>query len=615
LKSVNDVLALYVGDARKAFLLNAKEVLVREVINGEFYVQFAYPLRDDDRERYGLLAEGNDVQFPSGVERGQRFRIRSVQEVRQGRKVYKIVEAHHVAFDLGNYFLDNYIDFAASKSLVEMLAILGAETPYNFVVEGNFPVQDIWEWGEKTKFELLQELRQLYNAELSFDNYEITLTTRKGGNYGARVEYRQNMKGVKRKSHDMERATRLYGYGKNGLTIEGYAGHTVKYIDSEYFNPMTPFMGKVEFPEIETPTRLLQEMQKHLKKVELPSVSYDVDFVQMEKIDREFLDERIREAGDTVTCFDGALGYSFDARADSFDRYPFERKSGRASLTNFREMKTSDYIFQATVGSKKAITYTTKNAVLKGQKYDDSVTLVDGFGMRVSDDQNRTMVRLGQTAPGEYGMAMFNKSGVRTIWQDSATGNAIFSGTLQAANGNFTGNITALSGTIGGWTINNGSLSGSGQIIGGLISGTTMSASLIQGGSIYGSYIATSASYPRTELTIINNLFKAASAPGIDITIDPSYFETASPALTFSHLSSVATMMMHQTRGLIVISNRDLELSSTANLKLNGAQVSLKSGVPVDTIFQPNSSAATIAALAADFNTLLSNLRSMNILA
>jgi phage minor structural protein len=457
-------------------------VRIFEVVNGEFYVTFTYPRQEGDEERYAALVEGNDISFPPDIERGQAFKIRKVDERRQGRKIYKVVEAHHVAFTLGNYFLDSYIDFAAAKTLQEMLTILGADTPFTFVVEGNFPAQDIFEWGEDTKFKLLQQLRELYGAELSFDNYTITLTTRKGGNYGSRVRYRHNLKGITRKSHDIERITRLYGYGKNGLTIEGYAGHTVKYIDSPYFDPNNPYMGKMEWPDIEEQGRLLQEMQKYLKKYELPKVSYDVDFVQMEKVDPEFEAERIREAGDTVTCFDEVLGYSFDARAMEYERYPFEPQRGRVVLANFREMKTSDYIFQATVGSKKALSYTNKNAVLKGVKYDDSITLVDGLGMLVSDDQGRPMVRLGQTGPGEYGQAMFNKAGVKTIWQDASTGDARFAGRLEAASGTFTGTLQA------------------GNVIG----------SVITGGSIYGAYIATSGTYPMAAMSNTDNWFIAA---------------------------------------------------------------------------------------------------------
>ncbi|MFD2116331.1 phage tail spike protein [Paenibacillus yanchengensis] len=607
IKSVDEVLALYAGDDRLAFLLNAKEVLVREVINGEFYVQFVYPCQTNDAERYGLLVEGNDIQFPDGVERGQKFRIRNVEEIRQGRKIYKIVEAHHIAFTLGNYFLDNYIDFAAAKTLPEMLTLLGYGTPFSFVVEGSFLVQDIFDWGEKTKFELLQELRQLYSAELYFDNYEITLTTRKGGNYGARVEYRHNMKGIKRKSHDMERITRLYGYGKNGLTIEGLSGYPVKFIDSQYFDPLYPFMGKVEFPEIETQARLLEEMQKHLSKYELPSVTYDVDFIQMEKIDREFLDERLKEAGDTVTCFDEVLGYSFDARADSYDRYPFEKKSGRASLTNFREMKTSDYIFQATVGSKKAITYTTKNAVLKGQKYDDSITLVDGFGMKVADDFNRTMLRIGQTAPGEYGLAMFNKAGVRTIWQDSATGDAVFSGTLQAAKGKFTGEIIAQSGLIGGWTINSNSLSGSGMISGGTINGT-----FIQGGLIQGTTMQTRppGQYPRVEFSSTEDMLRLQGNANISIDLVSNPGTFGSPLLYFNFLGD--TTRFAQLPGLFRIDSDNGVLIAGPRVSIAGS-MSINGGTSLGSIPAPTVSSED--DLLNSFIVLTAILKSMKILA
>lgn len=586
-------LQLHTTTGGKTVLAAAMEVIVKEVVNGEFYVQFAYPLQEDDKERYELLTEGNDVQFPPDIERGQRFRIRSVQEIRQGRKIYKVVEAHHVAFGLGNYFLDDYIDFAAAKTLPEMLAILGADTPYTFAVEGSFAPQDIFEWGEKKKMELLQELRELYNAELSFDNYEITLTTRKGGNYGARIIYKHNMKGIKRKSHDMERITRIYGYGKNGLTIEGHPGYTVKYIDSPYFDPASPFMSKMEWPDIETKARLLQEMQKHLAKYEKPTVSYDVDFVQLEKVDKEYLDERIREAGDTVTCYDEVLGYSFDARASEFERYPFENKSGRATLSTFREKRMVDYVYQASVGSKKAITYTSRNAVLKGIKYDDSITLVDGMGMRVSDDHDREMVRLGQVAPGQYGMEMYNKAGARTIWQDADTGDARFSGKIIAA-------------IVEGAIIN-----------GGTINGTTMIASLIQGGSIYGPYIATSASYPRTEISSGQNQFRASASPLRFISIEAldSSLGSGSPLMTFGDDGTRTWLYQFDDKfrmrgdfgqGAEILFAGGLDLVSANGIRLNygsklGAAFSLSSAVDVN-------------GLRSDLNALILTFKSQRIL-
>ncbi len=575
---------------------------MHEIVNGEYYTQFIYPRQPDDEDRYGSLVMGNDVVFPQNVERGQRFRIRREEELRAGRKVYKVVEAHHIAFTLNNYFLDDYIDFAAAKSLEDMLELLAADTPFTFVVEGTFAVQDIFEWGEKRKFDLLQELRQLYGAELAFDNYTITLTTRKGGNYGARVRYKHNMSGIHRTSHDMERITRLYGYGKNGLTIEGYAGHTTKYINSAYFDPLNPFMDSMEWPEIETQERLLQEMEKHLAKYELPAYSYETDFIQMEKIDPDFAPERIREAGDTVTVYDGDLGYSFDARAWSFDRYPFEPKRGSMTLANFRTLKTSDYVFQATVGSKKAISYTSKNAVLKGQKYDDSLTLVDGMGMKVEDDLGRVMIRLGQIGPGEYGQAMYNKSGDKTIWQDAATGDARFKGRIEAADGTFSGTVSGGSFVGGTITIGSGNsvfkadsngiwagnasfasapfsvnmaghlkatdvdITGTINATGGTFSGNIVAFGTIFGGTVIGALLQTSASFPKAAMSNTGNIFGAYRDANNCIEVDAFYL--GAPVINVKSSGVIRGQIGSSGTNLFVSASSSLDLSSGGDINL-----------------------------------------------
>jgi phage minor structural protein len=595
-------LELHVGSIRH-ILASAFEVRVHEAVNGEFYTQFIYPREEDDAERYAALVEGNDVVFPQGVERGQRFRIRRVEEVREGKKIYKVVEAHHIAFTLGNYFLDDYIDFAASKTLEQMLTMLGNDTPFTFAIEGDFVVQDIFDWGEKKKFDLLQELRQLYGAELAFDNHTITLTTRKGGNHGARVRYAHNMKGIRRTSHDMERITRLYGYGKNGLTIEGHAGHTVKYIDSGYLDPNNPFMAKMEWPEIETQARLLQEMEKHLAKYELPNNSYTTDFIQMEKIDPDFQSERIREAGDTVTVLDNDLGYSFDARANEYDRYPFEPKRGSAVLSNFRQMKTSDYIFQATVASKKAMVYTSNNAVLKGVKYDDSLTLVDGLGMKVTDDFGRERIRLGQTGPGEYGMAMFNKSGIKTIWQDAATGDGRFQGKVIAssfeggtiaigsgnnifkadANGIYLGHAVFGSAPFrvnmaGQATMTQANVTGTINATGGTITGNMTVTGSFTGGTITGALIRTAVAGRRIELSSTQSLLTAYLDDQNHVDLTTLY--SGRPALTFTENGVLAGMVLSFSSELYLQSLTKLNLTANQGIYLipgNGRAINIPS--------------------------------------
>lgn len=508
-------LELFAGGIRH-ILADSFEVRVYESLNDQYYVTFVYPRLDDDSERYDALVEDSVVAFPSDVERGQQFVIKSVEEIRDGLRIYKRVEAQHVALMLGQYYHDAYTDFAAAQTLPDMLAQLGAGTPFEFFVQGTFVPQDIFNYGEARKRDLLSQLQETYGAERVFDNYNITLTTRAGANNGATIRYRRNLAGIKRKSHTMERITRLYGYGKNGLTIEGYSGHTTKYIDSAYHNPDNPYEGSVLFPEIESQAKLLAEMQKHLAKYELPSVTYDVDFVDLSRVDEEFESERIQSIGDTVTVYDEVLGYAFEARVVQYERYPFEPKRGRISLANFRELTKADYIVQAITGVKKAMRYTSTQSVLKGIKYDDSITLVDGLGMRVSDAADRELVRLGQIYAGEYGLALFNTSGQITLRQDAATGNAWFKGKVSASD--------IEGGTITGGAISGGSITGS-AITGGTITGGDISGGTITGAAINGGTINVS-----TDVHIGRKLYLNPSSFTSDIVFAPNILAYADPS-------------------------------------------------------------------------------------
>ena len=498
----------------RQILANATDVCVKEDLNGQYFVTFSYPRLPGDDERYGDLIEENEVRFPNGVERGQHFVIKRVDEERKGLRVYKIVEAHHVAFKLGQYFLDEYVDFSANQPPAFLLAKIGNNTPFTMAVEGSFENQDIFTFGEAPKLALLNQTREIFEAERYFDNYTITLTTRVGANNGANIRYRKNLAGITRKSQSMERVTRLYGYGKNGLTIEGLPGRSVKYIDSQYLDPDNPFMGRVDFPEIENQAALLSAMERHLKTVELPKVSYEIDFVELEKADSSFSNASIRGVGDTVTVIDEMMGYRFDARVTSYERYPFEPKRARVTIANFRELTEADFIYRATVASRKAMVYTSENAVLKGVKYDDSITMVDGVGITVADDFGRVRVQLGQWEPGNYGIVTFNKAGGKTFWLDGNTGDARFAGLLEAAGGTFTGTLNGVDGTFSG-TMQ------AGAFIGGSITGSSMSATNIEGGTITGALIQTGAPgvFPRAYMSNTAQMFgvNSSAAAGIEM--------------------------------------------------------------------------------------------------
>lgn len=315
------------------------------------------------------------------------------------------------------------------------------------------------------------------------------------------------------------------------------------------------------------------------------------------------------------------LTAGFDARVTEYERFPFSANKARIVLANFRELTAADAIFQATVASRRAIVYTTENAVLKGVKYDDSITLVDGLGMAVSDDANRLRVRLGQVGPGDYGLAAYNKAGAKTLWFDAATGDGRFAGTLVAAGGQFSGEITggtitigsgnnvfkagtagislghatfgsapfrvtaagaltatnanisgtihAAAGTIGGWTINAGSLTGPGSIIGGSITGSTVQTKA-------------AGNYPRIGLSSTDNLLTAETDAGRFIQIHSRL--NNNPALVFrSNVGGVGEMHLLQSGNVFNVtgvgsmwfntSSGRIDINAPAGIYANGVRL------------------------------------------
>ncbi|MGI2294186.1 phage tail spike protein [Paenibacillus sp. GXUN7292] len=329
-------LELWDDSGRLGFLPSASNVRVREVLNGEYYVIFRYPKLHAD-ERYELLEIGNEIHFSENVENGQQFTIWKTEERQAAGRIYKDVEAHHVAFGLGRTYYDDFIDFEAGQTAEVMLTRLFAGTGITFEISGIFGIRDIFDWGEKSRLALLHELRDIYGAELSWDNKTLTFTRRKGGESGQQIRYRKNQRSIRRTVQDTDRITRLYGYGKDGLTIEGHAGHTVKYIDSTYYNPARPFEGKMSWPEIDDQDRLLAAMQQYLADNELPSEKYDVETLQLPGVG----------VGDEVTVINEQLGYNLTARVYEHERYPFQRSQPpRFILGNFRDRYISDYLLQ-----------------------------------------------------------------------------------------------------------------------------------------------------------------------------------------------------------------------------------------------------------------------------
>jgi phage minor structural protein len=328
------------------YLPNAKEVRITEVLNNEYLLSFI--TRKDDH--WTNIVEENIIECD-----GQKFIIKDVNENRQGKVLLKQVTAHHIYTTLIDYYLDSYIDFQAQVDIYYLMDLIVAGTPFTYSVNSTFPKKDVFDFGEDNKLKWTRFVQNHYQAELEFDGYHITLHEQRGLDNGVSFRYGKNLKSVTRNVKSNNLITRLYGYGKDGLTIEGYTDpvtgitYTTKYIDSQYINNYPyPKSGKLSRPDIEDQGNLLEAMKEHLSEVEVPKVSYEGEIVELAKLG--FPHEGFR-LGDTITVRDQPLGIDVKVRIVEYEYYPYEPQRSTVKMGNHRDT-LEDYLANMNEASK-----------------------------------------------------------------------------------------------------------------------------------------------------------------------------------------------------------------------------------------------------------------------
>ncbi|WP_026486803.1 phage tail protein [Caldanaerobius polysaccharolyticus] len=326
---------------RIAYLENAFNVKVTEQINGDYAFSMNLP-RNDPKWQY--IQYGNYVEI-----KGQYFMINYFDEERdEENKLIGTIEGKHIYFELlGEYWEEDREEFnfipATTPQVVLNMLISGTRFTIERVDE--FSVSDIRLERGDIHHNILKVI-EVWCGELKRDNFNISLLHNIGQDNGIQFRYKKNIKTIKKITDGRDVVTRLYVYGKDGLTFESITGQ--KYIDSQYIgNYSRPKIGEVKFDDIDDPQKLLDEAQKYLAKVEVPKVSYDVNVVELSKL-TGYEYEKFN-LGDIITIIDEELGIDVKAEILEYTYYPFEPQRSSVVLGNFIPKLTDYFVsFQKT---------------------------------------------------------------------------------------------------------------------------------------------------------------------------------------------------------------------------------------------------------------------------
>ena len=204
----------------------------------------------------------------------------------------------------------------------------------------------------------------------------------------------------------------------------------------------------------------------------------------------------------------------------------------------------SEFPVQGTITD--AINRLNRNAVKQGKTY-YGVSISPDYGLKVGRSDGLAEVVLNAD---EF---RFRADGEDALWFDVPNRRWKFSGTLEGADGVFSGTIQA--GTIIGGVINGA------EINGGEINGV-----VINGGEIYGAYIATGQTLPRVEISASGNRIRASLSSSNYAEIVP-VSESNAPALRFRNSNLTAGIFIDSAQ-LVLFSSDDILLFPSGYVKL-----------------------------------------------
>lgn len=302
-----------------SYCLSAK---VTEVLNGDMYLEFTYPLKGPLN---GYLVEDNIVKCNIGNDNYQLFRIKRVTKDLKQISVY----AMHIFYDL----LDNFIEdtFPQNLDCISfgnwILDKTNFSTPFSFYsdISSNASARYI----KRNPIECFigdidNSMVNLFRGELERDNYNIKLLSRRGNNNNVKLLFGKNIEDVKVTIDITSMYTRVMPVGFDGLQLPEI------YVDSPLINNyFTPKIAKVEFsnikyePDNEEAFSNLEDAYQALRNavnslynagLDKPEINIKINWLELSKT-KEYEKYKALETvhlGDTITA--EMLGLYYETR-------------------------------------------------------------------------------------------------------------------------------------------------------------------------------------------------------------------------------------------------------------------------------------------------------------
>ena len=494
-------------------LSDAASCTVKETRNGAFELTLKYPVEgihySEIRQRSIIYAK------PNPVDSAQPFRVYRISKPINGLVT---VYAYHISYDLTGIPVSPYSAASVQAALAGFSTNAVAANPFTFwsdmTSSGDFTVKS-----PASIRSLLPTMLEVYGGEYKHDKYTVRLYQQRGVNRGVTIRYGKNLTDLKQDENCSNVYTGVYAYYSGGNGMVETSPKVTPAPGTYDYTRILPLDLTAEFKDTPTAEALkaaaVQYMSDH--NIGVPEVSLNVSFVQLEQT-QEYKDlallERV-ELCDTVTVIFERLGVNATAQVtstvynvliDAYDSVTIGNVRKNVAMTIAEQAqeiaKGPDLtaLQAAVIEATELITGNQGGYVVihssTGGKTPDEILIMDQPDIESAVQVWRwNKSGLGYSSSGyngPYGLAMtidgkINADFITTGGMDAAR---ITAGILQSKDGRFlidltantitmknksgatvfsfdgngnltiSGNVTATSGSIAGFTINGDNLKG-----------------------------------------------------------------------------------------------------------------------------------------------------------
>lgn len=327
-------------------LNGASSCSVRQVLNGEYELQFTYPING---ARFSQLVERAIViAKPDPISNDQAFRIyRIVKSMKDTVTVY----AEHISYDLGGIPVKPFTAPDVGTALISLKENMIVDNPFTFVTDKTTTAKmslSIPYSARSVLGGVEGSILDTYRGEYEWDNFTVHLWNKRGEDRGVHIRYGKNLTNFEQDSKCSNMYTAVYPYWtKEGDTI---MGDLINLVGETGYNKVLSLDLSSTFQQRPSVEELNLAAQAYVSSHDLdkPAVSWKVSFASLENT-TEYAGKNLLEGiylGDTVHVYFEKLGISVNSRAVETNYDPILERYNSVTLGSVKTNLSDTIISQ-----------------------------------------------------------------------------------------------------------------------------------------------------------------------------------------------------------------------------------------------------------------------------